>query len=315
VELALTASRGFSVFTLWPDTEPYLTEKEWRELSVFVTRVRALRGLAVTATIAAFAAVGVAAERREYMIALIVLSVALLLTAAGALARVNWAGSETLNRKSQLIARHSAAILAAYGLSAAAPADRLTELGKLSASILDGASGLPSSHLPGGAAGESLRPGVLDASVRAAVKDAFSGPALVDFEGWLGIDITDAEGARVAVTEDREVPLRPGRRYNLVVAIATKKPPGVASPLRITGGTKGATAEFSVLLDSDDPELRQPAQVLKVRTSGGDPKFARFDFEPRESSPGPPWLWVRVAQRERVVQNFELIGISAEPED
>jgi hypothetical protein len=312
VELALTASRGFSVFALWPDTEPYLTEKEWRELSAAVTRVWALRGLAVAATIAAFASVGVAAERRQYVIALTVLAFAQLLTAAGALARINWAGSETLNRKSELIARHSAAILAVYGLHAAAPADRLTALGKLSASILYGTSGLPSSPLPGGTAGESLLPGVVDASVRAAVKDAFSGPKLVDFEGWLGIEITDAEGARVTVTKDREVPLRPGRRYNLVVAIATERPSGVALPLRITGGTKRATAEFSVLLDSDDPELRQPAQVLEVRTSAGGAS-ARFAFEPRASFP-PPWLWVRVAQRERVVQNFELIGISAGPE-
>ncbi|HTU01815.1 MAG TPA: hypothetical protein VMG58_08360, partial [Candidatus Sulfotelmatobacter sp.] len=84
---------------------------------------------------------------------------------------------------------------------------------------------------------------------------------------------------------------------------------GVASPLRITGGTKDATAEFSVLLDSDDPELRQPAQVLEVPTSGGGAS-AQFAFEPRASFP-PPWLWVRVAQRGRVVQNFELIGTSA----
>ena len=45
VELALTASRGFSVFALWPDAEPYLTEREWRGLSALVTRVRCSRAL------------------------------------------------------------------------------------------------------------------------------------------------------------------------------------------------------------------------------------------------------------------------------
>jgi hypothetical protein len=150
--------------------------------------------------------------------------------------------------------------------------------------------------------------GAVDQSVQAA----FSGPALVDFEGWLGIEIADAAGTLVTITEDREVPLRPDHRYNLVVAIATQKPPGVASPLRITGGIKASTADFSVLLDSDDPELRQPAQVLAVPTSGGSAS-AQFSFETR-SSFVPPWFWVRVAQRERVVQNVELIGISADRE-
>jgi len=154
-------------------------------------------------------------------------------------------------------------------------------------------------------------PGALDASVHAAVKAAFSGPALVDFVGWLGIEIIDSEGARVMVTEDREVPLRPDHRYNLVVVMATQRPSGVAEPLRITGGIKAATAEFSVVLDSSDPELRRPAQVLTVRTSG-DSASVQFAFETRASS-GPPWLWIRVAQRGRVVQNLELVGIPADP--
>jgi hypothetical protein len=307
VELALTASQGFSVFALWPDNEPYLTEKEWGELSALVTRLRALRGLALTSTIAALAAIGVWADLRQYLVALGILAVALLLTAAGALARVNSAGSETLNRKSQLIARHGAEILAAYGFGAAEPADRRAELGKLSALIIDGASVLPSSPALGGAAGDALTPGDI-ASVQAAVKDVVRSPALVDFDGWLGIEVTDADGAPVSVTEDGEVPLLPRRRYHLVVAIATRRPSGLASPLLITGGIKGAVAEFSVLLDSRDPELRQPAQVLKVRTSGGDAS-ARFTFEPREGV--PPWLWVRVAQRQRVVQNVALVGIEA----
>jgi len=153
--------------------------------------------------------------------------------------------------------------------------------------------------------------GALDASVRAAVKAAFSGPALVNFEGWLGIEITDAQGAPVTVTEDREVHLRPDHRYNLAVVIATQRPAGIASPLRISGGIKASTADFSVVLDSDDPELRQPAQVLTVQTSG-DSASVQFAFQTQASS-ALPWLWVRVAQSERVVQNLELVGISADP--
>lgn len=154
--------------------------------------------------------------------------------------------------------------------------------------------------------------GALNASVRAAVKDAFSGPELVDFEGWLGIEVTDAEGARVPVTEDREVPLRAGQRYNLVVTIATERPSGVVSLLRTTGGIKAPTVEFSVVLDSDDPEVRQPAQVVAVHTYEGSAS-AQFTFETRESLV-LPWLWVRVAQRGRVVENLELIGISTSAE-
>jgi hypothetical protein len=154
--------------------------------------------------------------------------------------------------------------------------------------------------------------GALNASVRAAVKDVVSGPALVDFDGWLGIEVTDEESAPVPVTEDREVSLRPGHRYNLVVTIATERPSGVVSPLRTSGGTQAATVEFSVVLDSDDPEVRQPAQVVAVHTYEGSAR-AQFTFEAREG-PVLPWLWVRVAQRDRVVENLELTAIPASAE-
>ena len=152
----------------------------------------------------------------------------------------------------------------------------------------------------------------INQQVDQSIKAAISGPALVDFEGWFGIEITDAAGTPVTITEDREVPLHPNHRYNLIVTIATQKPSGATSPLRITGGIKASTAEFSVLLDSNDPEMRQPAQILAVRTTRGNAS-AQLTFETR-SSFAPPWLWVRVAQRGRVVQNVELIGISADQE-
>ena len=152
----------------------------------------------------------------------------------------------------------------------------------------------------------------INQQVDQSVQAAFRGPALVDFEGWLGIEIADTAGTYVTITEDQEVPLRPNLHYNLIATIATQKPSGVTSPLRITGGIKASKAEFSVVLDSSDPEMRQPAQILAVPTTRGGAS-AQFTFETRSSFP-PPWLWVRVAQRGRVVQNVELIGISADQE-
>lgn len=108
-ELVLTASRGFSVFALWPDAEPHLLERDWRELSALVTRFRTLQGIAVTSVIAAIASVVVALtgpQPRPQLAVPIVLGAALIIVAAGAFTRINGAAREILDRKSQLIARH-----------------------------------------------------------------------------------------------------------------------------------------------------------------------------------------------------------------
>ncbi|GAA0503965.1 hypothetical protein Ade02nite_35190 [Paractinoplanes deccanensis] len=147
-------------------------------------------------------------------------------------------------------------------------------------------------------------------TVGETIKTALSGPTLVNFDGWIGIEITGEDGAPVPITDEQEVPLLPDHRYVAVVAIATEQPPGYASRLRITGGVEAHTAEFSVVLDSDDPASPKSSGLIAVPTRAG-----RAGVElPFETWPDgtPPWLWVRVAQRGRVVQNVELVGIAAD---
>ena len=251
----------------------------------------------MTATIAALASLGVAAERRQYPGTLIVLAVALLLCAAGALARGNWAASETLHRKSQLVARHGAEILTAYGMGATTPAEKLKELSRLSALILDGTSGLPSSFPSASIAGESLLPQVTAAvgqSIETSLRQVLRRPVVTNVMGSVDVNLSQAsaEGAELDVTVAtgpkawQQAPSPGGRRFQL------------------TGGEDGATAQFEVAVDAPGLDVSPPRQEAQVETVDA---AKQWTFSLRGTWADDMDIWVTLYSSGRYVQAIELI--------
>jgi hypothetical protein len=300
-ELALTTSRGFSVFALWPDAEPFLTERDWRELAVSVTRARALQGIAVSAVIVAIALIPLGVhEPQRSPLELSVLGAAMILVAAGALARNNWAGTEILDRKSQLIARYSAGILAAYSMSAATPAKRLRKLGELTGLILDGASGLPRSRLPGKTTGESLLPAVEEAvgeRVEASIRQALHREPAINVMGALDLKLNHPSESEVEL----EVVVTTGPK-------AWEQAPGNdGRRFQLTGGEDRVTAPFEITVDAPGFDVRPARQAAEVGTAGAT---ERWNFLLQGTWGDDVAIWVTLFSSGRYLQAVELAGAS-----
>ena len=295
-ELTLTMSHGFSVFALWPDTEPYLTGEESRGLSALVTRARALRAIAVTATAAAAATLGVAAERRSHWSSLLELMVALLFVAAGSLDRSNGARGETLHRKAQIVAGHNTDILAAYGVLPKAPADRLAALGKVSVSILKGTSGLPESARPGSAVADRLLPQVAAAvgeSVETSLRQVLRRPVVANVAGSLSLSLRRLSS----------------ERSELDVNVATGADAWQAAPVtggtrfQLTGGEDRASAPFEVAVDAPGLEVAPPRQAAQVPTVDASKSWT---FTVRGDWASDATIWATLYSSGRYVQAVEL---------
>ena len=299
LEPALAASYGFSVFALWPDTEAYLTSEESRRLSGLGVRMRALRTVAVTAALAAAASLGVAVWRRGHRITLLELTLTFILVAAGSLTRSNWVRGETLHRKAQLVARHAADLLAAYGIRAKTPADRRAALGRLSVSILDRTSGLPWSSRPGSLGADSL------SQVTAAVGESFEDSlrkvlrrrAATNVSGALHLSLSRVS----AMVSDLDVKVTTGDE---AWQQATGKGP---TRFQVTGGEEHETASFEVAVDAPGLDVSPPRQEAKLATSGGS---RTWTFSVRGERSADVSIWVTLYSSGRYVQAVELQGDS-----
>ena len=140
-------------------------------------------------------------------------------------------------------------------------------------------------------------------TVARAVREELRGPSLVNYEGWIGIDVVDEKGRKLKIKKDRSVSIRRGTRYSLVLTIGTDANARLTLPLLISGGDNAKQVEFSVMLNGDNPELRQPPQSVIVATEDGSAS-ASFPLEIRGN--GPKRLWIRVAQRGQFIQHIEL---------
>ncbi len=304
LELALAASYGFSVFALWPDTEAYLTSEESRRLSALVMRMRALRSVAVTATVAAAASLGVAIGQRKHVITLSELTVALILVAGGSLTRSNWARGETLHWKAQLVARHAGDLLAAYGIRAKTPTDRLAALGRLTVSILDRTSGLPWSSRPGSLAAESL------AQVTTAVGESFEDSlrkvlrrrAATNVTGSLGLSLRPVS----AELSKLDVEVTTGDQA-WQQALATGR-----TRFQVAGGEEHETASFEIAIDAPGLDVSPPRQEAQIATSGAT---RNWTFSIRGERAKDMSIWVTLYSSGRYVQAVELQGDSLEHDD
>ena len=299
LEPALAAAYGFSVFALWPDTEAYLTSEESRRLSGLGVRMRALRSVAVTATLAAAASLGVAAWRRGHTITLLELTLTFILVAAGSVTRSNWVRGETLHRKAQLVAQHAADLLAAYGIRAKSPADRRAALGRLSVSILDRTSGLPWSSRPGSLGADSL------SQVTAAVGESFEDSLRKVLRRRAATNVTGAlhlSLSRVsAMVSDLDVMVTTGDE---AWQQATGEGP---TRFQVTGGEEHETASFEVAVDAPGLDVSPPRQEAKLATSGGS---RTWTFSIRGERSADVSIWVTLYSSGRYVQAVELQGDS-----
>jgi hypothetical protein len=154
---------------------------------------------------------------------------------------------------------------------------------------------------------DEMRKGVRDEvrkGVRKELRKEFHGPSLVNYEGYLGIYVAE-DGRRLKINEDRSISMRRGGRYSLVLSIGAVADANadLTLPLRISGGVDAERVEFSVMLDGDDPGLRQSPQSVTVATAGGSDSTS-FPLEARWDN--PIRLWLRVAQHGEFIQNVEL---------
>jgi len=138
-----------------------------------------------------------------------------------------------------------------------------------------------------------------------AFREAIYGPPLVNYDGWVGIEMVLGE-VIVPIGADRSVALEPDRPYRLRVHLASDPHAAVREPLVVTGGIDREFAQFTVELDSDQRDLRRPAQTIAVGPAGGMATFSLHT--PPAGFADSPWLWVRVSQQHRLLQSVELIA-------
>ena len=155
---------------------------------------------------------------------------------------------------------------------------------------------------------EEVRKGVREEvrkGMRKELHKELHGPSLINYKGYLGIYVVAEDGRRLKINEDRSIPMRRGGRYSLVLRIGAvaDADADLTLPLQISGGVDAELVEFTVMLDGDDPGLRQPPQSVTVATAG-DSASAGFPIEARWDN--PIRLWLRVAQHGEFIQNVEL---------
>ncbi|GAA1359108.1 PH domain-containing protein [Catellatospora chokoriensis] len=146
----------------------------------------------------------------------------------------------------------------------------------------------------------------LGASVAGAVQEALYGPPLVNYDGWLAVEVADEDGP-VAVSPDRRFALYPARSYRVTITIAPFPAGGISEPLVVTGGVAEHRVRFEVEIDSDHAALRRAAAAVPAwHDRASSTEFTLGPFSEDDRLSGSPWLWVRVAQGRRTLQSIEL---------
>ncbi|MFF3249110.1 hypothetical protein ACFYWY_36525 [Streptomyces sp. NPDC002870] len=149
----------------------------------------------------------------------------------------------------------------------------------------------------------------LEPAVERTLQRTLAGPKLDNFDGHLSVILLQNGVSPVAIDDTRRALLQRDQPYELVVAIGHHPNTDAATaPVRIRGGNDHRTVEFAVSIDSNIPTLRQHERAVVVEPRGEDGvRFpVRLDHTVAESA----WLWVRVAQHGRTIQNLEITLIA-----
>jgi hypothetical protein len=295
-ELALTRSNGFSVFALWPDTEPYLTPGESHGLSALVTRTRALLASAMAAIAAAAGALAVDADQGWHRYPLVALSAGLLLVAAGSLIRSNWAAGQMLYQKAQLVVLHSTEIIASYDLQVKGSFDRSAALRRLSLSILERSSGLPAPPREQNAIVDGLVPRVASAvgeSIETSLQQAFRPPVVANVMGSMSVTLR----SRSAESSQLDVTVVTG-------ADAWQAAAGTRDTrFQLSGGEDRPSAPFEVAVDAPGLEITPRQQEAQLPTTNASKSWAFTVKGPWESD---VIVWVTLFSSGRYIQAIQL---------
>jgi hypothetical protein len=144
----------------------------------------------------------------------------------------------------------------------------------------------------------------LEQIVSETFTEAFEGPPLINYAGFVSVALTKEQGAPVTLT-DEHVPLTLGEPYELRVTIAPRPEPGVLSEqIAIVNGETADEVPFDVGAESDNLALRIRDTPLVVPADGRG-RSVTFPLRVEEAWPAPV-LWIRVSQRGHLVQVVEL---------
>lgn len=141
--------------------------------------------------------------------------------------------------------------------------------------------------------------------VMAGIERALHGPPLVNYDGWINVTAGEAAGVTLS-SSPRCLTLDVPGPFDVTVTIAPDEGGEVSERLVVTGGRDAAEVEFTVEVDSDRASLRHPPVRLRLDAGDGTAS-ATFAFDLADDhSDATPWLWIRVSQARRTLQNVEL---------
>jgi hypothetical protein len=152
---------------------------------------------------------------------------------------------------------------------------------------------------------ESSILGTVKRGIDESMRRTLAGPELENYDGHLSVKVLD-DGAAVPVSGDSTAGLIPGHGYTLVVSIASNPQLDAATaPIRIRGGNDGPVVPFAVSIDSNVPDLCVTERPFPVQREASRPPL-EVPFRMERNSNASRWVWIRVTQHGRTIQNLDL---------
>ncbi|MER7582385.1 hypothetical protein [Kitasatospora sp. NPDC097691] len=143
----------------------------------------------------------------------------------------------------------------------------------------------------------------LEPAVERTLQRTLAGPELDNFDGHLSVMLVRDGVVPVEIDDTLRALLDRDRPYELVVAVGhLPTADATTAPVRIRGGNDRHTVEFGVSVDSNVPALRQGERSIVVRPDSDDK--VRFPVGVGHTVAESAWLWVRVTQHGRTIQNL-----------
>ena len=146
--------------------------------------------------------------------------------------------------------------------------------------------------------------GQVERELRGVLHSVLAGQPLSNFDGHLSVTLMDG-GSLVGANGNGVFSVTSEQEYQLVIAIGQQPADGAeTAPVRIRGGKDDAVVPFAVSVDSNITALRKDEQPLAVDRYG-DAEL-KLPIRLRGASAESAWLWIRVAQHDRTIQNLEI---------
>ncbi|MFC9594979.1 hypothetical protein ACFTUC_34965 [Streptomyces sp. NPDC056944] len=149
----------------------------------------------------------------------------------------------------------------------------------------------------------------LEPALQRTLHQSLAGPKLDNFDGHLAVTLLDGESP-VPIDDSLQATVLRNRQYELAVTLGYWPDSGAATvPVRVRGGNSSPTVEFAVSVDSNIPALRKDGVMVVVPPEGES--HTRFAVTLDDTATNSAWLWVRVSQHGRTIQNLEITLMAA----